>query len=60
MKKYNTDYIVVEGIKADFEKEMKELNDKGYIPYGNMNTTPATRGGFRYSQLMSKIEPRID
>ena len=53
---YKTDYIVVEGDRNTFEKEMNKLSKQGYIWCGNMNTN-ITEKGVLYSQLMSKCEP---
>lgn len=50
---YKTDYIVVEGLKNTFEREMNSLSIKGYISYGNMNTN-VTEKGVLYTQLVSK------
>jgi len=52
---YKTDYIVVEGDKNTFEKEMNKLGKQGYMWCGNMNTY-ITEKGILYSQLMSKCE----
>ena len=54
-KIYKINYIVVEGDKNTFEKELNELSKQGYIWCGNMNTN-VTEKGFWYSQLMSKSE----
>ena len=53
---YKTDYIVVQGDRNTFEKEMNRLSKQGYIWCGNMNTN-ITIKGVLYSQLVSKTEP---
>ena len=53
---FTTDYIVIEGDRDSFEKELNKISKKGYIYCGNMNTT-ITDKGVLYSQLMSKSEP---
>lgn len=47
------DYIVVEGERNAFEKEMNNLAKKGYLYCGSMNTNITEKGVF-YSQLVSK------
>ncbi len=53
---YKTDYIIVEGDRNTFEKEMNKLAGQGYLCAGNMNTN-ITEKGILYSQLVSKTEP---
>lgn len=62
-----TDYIVVSGVKNDFEKTLTSLGRKGYILEGSMTASgkpfinnpyvhnPNPIQGIVYSQLMSKI-----
>lgn len=50
---YKTDYIVVEGHRVDFEKEMNKLSKHGYVRCGNMNTNIDGKCVL-HSQLMCK------
>lgn len=53
---YTTDYIMVEGDRNTFEKEMSRLANQGYIWCCNTNMIQ-TEKGVLYSQLVQKTTP---
>jgi hypothetical protein len=53
---YKIHYIIIEGDKYTFQKEINKMCKHDYIRCGNMNTI-ITEKGVLYSQLMSKSEP---